>query len=522
MLRLSDIGVGRRIGLIFGAAALTVAGVALIGMQSRNALVGTADRLHTLEQARGLLNHLDTREAELKVNAYRAALESDLGDIAADMPDDVASVEETLAALDALPLPAALRAQVDGVRPAVAAFSDFVRGFVATAQRDQAAARRLEPEVAARNDVVDGELEKIHEWVDGAVAQAQAEMARTVSGTRTVTVVAILLGAALLLALCVPTGRSLLRGLRRVGDVLEAVADGDLTRRADLDTRDELGRMARSLDRATASIRESLRTVAGTADTVVGAAARLSEVNAGMADAARGTTAQTEASSADAEDISRSVQTVAAGAEEMGLSIREISRNTAEAVDVAGIAVTEASRAVSTVEQLGTSSAEIGNVVKLINSIAEQTNLLALNATIEAARAGEAGKGFAVVAGEVKDLAQETAKATGDIGGRITAIQADAAGAAEVIGRITEVIAKINDYQTTIASAVEEQTATTGEMSRGIGAVADGVGRIAGGLGEVAGRAASAADGLSEAERVSGDLEGSAAALQANLARFRV
>ncbi|MFN8192797.1 MAG: methyl-accepting chemotaxis protein [Nocardioidaceae bacterium] len=116
--------------------------------------------------------------------------------------------------------------------------------------------------------------------------------------------------------------------------------------------------------------------------------------------------------------------------------------------------------------ELGNSSAEIGNVIKVINSIAEQTNLLALNATIEAARAGEAGKGFAVVANEVKELAQETAKATEDIGHRISAIQSDTENAVTAITEISAIIAQINDTQTTIASAVEEQTATTNEPAK--------------------------------------------------------
>jgi methyl-accepting chemotaxis protein len=133
----------------------------------------------------------------------------------------------------------------------------------------------------------------------------------------------------------------------------------------------------------------------------------------------------------------------------------------------------------ATVGKLGDSSIEIGNVIKVITSIAEQTNLLALNATIEAARAGEAGKGFAVVANEVKDLARETAKATEDIGRRVEAIQADTREAVDAIAEISSVIARINDYQTTIASAVEEQTATTNEMSRNVAEAAMGSTEIA-------------------------------------------
>ena len=198
--------------------------------------------------------------------------------------------------------------------------------------------------------------------------------------------------------------------------------------------------------------------MARSAQALGGSSEELTSVSTTIAASAEQASAQANVVSAAAEQVSRNVQTVATGAEEMGASIREIAQNANEAARVAGTAVEVAHATNETVCKLGASSREIGEVVKVITSIAEQTNLLALNATIEAARAGEAGKGFAVVANEVKDLAQETAKATENISRMIEAIQGDTAGAVEAIGQISAVIGQINDYQTTIASAVEEQT----------------------------------------------------------------
>jgi hypothetical protein len=180
-----------------------------------------------------------------------------------------------------------------------------------------------------------------------------------------------------------------------------------------------------------------------------------------------------------AEQVSANIHTISAGVEEMGASIREIAQNAHEAAGVAARGVEIAQATDQTVSRLGESSAEIGKVVKMITAIAQQTNLLALNATIEAARAGEAGKGFAVVANEVKELAKATAKATEEIGQRIEAIQRDTHGTVGAIGQIKGIIAQINDFQTTIASAVKEQTATTGEMARSLGEAAAGSSEIA-------------------------------------------
>jgi methyl-accepting chemotaxis protein len=210
-----------------------------------------------------------------------------------------------------------------------------------------------------------------------------------------------------------------------------------------------------------------------------GAAAELSTVSQQMSANAEETAAQSNTVASAAEQVSANVQTVAAGTEEMSASIREIARNAADAAKVAGEAVALANTTNGIVTKLGESSSEVGNVIKVITSIAQQTKLLALNATIEAARAGEAGKGFAVVANEVKELAKETAKATEDISRRIEAIQGDARGAVTAIGQIGSTIKQINDIQTTIASAVEEQTATTNEMTRNVTEGAKGTNEIA-------------------------------------------
>lgn len=168
------------------------------------------------------------------------------------------------------------------------------------------------------------------------------------------------------------------------------------------------------------------------------------------------------------EEILKNLQTVATATEEMNTSIKEIGINATEAAKVATDAVGTAENTNYTVTKLGQASTEIGQVIKVITSIAQQTNLLALNATIEAARAGEAGKGFAVVANEVKELAKQTAKATEDITRMIEVIQTDTRGAVEAIGQISHVISRINDVSTTIATAVQEQTSVTNEISRNV------------------------------------------------------
>jgi methyl-accepting chemotaxis protein len=254
--------------------------------------------------------------------------------------------------------------------------------------------------------------------------------------------------------------------------------------------------------------------VGAAAERLGGAAERLNGLSAQMSTSADHTAIQAGAVSAASEQISKNIQTVAAGTEEMGASIREIAKNASEAARVAIHAVKVAEATDRTVAKLGESSAEIGQVVKVITSIAQQTNLLALNATIEAARAGEAGKGFAVVAGEVKELAKETARATEEISRRIEAIQTDTTGAVEAIREISGIINQINAIQSTIASAVEEQTATANEMARNVAEAAQGAAEIAQNITMVARGAESTSAGAGETREAASDLAAIAGELQ--------
>ncbi len=304
--------------------------------------------------------------------------------------------------------------------------------------------------------------------------------------------------------------------------VVEAADSGDLTQLINVKGTDDLSQVGSQLRNFLGGLRDSLKQIAEAASTVGSSSEELNAVSQEMASGAEETSRQATVVSAASEEVSKSVSMVATGSDEMLSAIREISRNSTEAARVTKNAVAVAESANATISKLGDSSIEIGKVIKVITSIAQQTNLLALNATIEAARAGEAGKGFAVVANEVKELAKQTAKATEEIGQKIEAIQNDTKGAVESIATISSTIAQINDISTTIASAVEEQTATTNHIGRNVGEAAKGTGEIARNITEVANAAKQTLQGASETEKASGALSKLATELQTLVARFKV
>lgn len=371
------------------------------------------------------------------------------------------------------------------IAPLVAQATDVMKKFEAEVNQITELVNQGKGEEAAAIDVLDlaNQLNDLVPQIVNALESKMDDATEQSEAVSTIVLIVMCVVYVVVLAIALLIGFFVRRVLRKTvantGDSIESLSKGDMTDEAEMLMNDELGDVAMKLNESLATLRQVVGSAATTARKVNSVA---KEVGDGIDEGYKETEeviAQTQVVAGAAGDVTQSIQTVAAGAEEMGASIREISSNANEAARVAGEATEVAQRTSETVSKLGISSREIGDVVNTITAIAEQTNLLALNATIEAARAGDAGKGFAVVAGEVKDLAQETGKATDDITAKITAIQADTDGAVAAIEKISDIINQINNYQTTIAAAVEEQTATTNEMSRSVAEAATGSASIA-------------------------------------------
>jgi methyl-accepting chemotaxis protein len=319
-------------------------------------------------------------------------------------------------------------------------------------------------------------------------------------------------------------GNTISRPLQHISARLKDISEGegDLTKMVETHGTDEIGEVASYFNQFVSKLRDMIASISENAGHVATASEELSATSQQITANSEETSAQARVVTEAGDHINHNLQTIATGAEQMNATVSEIAKNAQEAARVASEAVATAEATNETVAKLGASSAEIGKVIEVITSIAQQTNLLALNATIEAARAGEAGKGFAVVANEVKELAKQTAKATEEIGHKITAIQSNTNGAVEAISSIRAVIDKISHISGVIATAVEEQSATTNEMSRNVGEAAKGASEISQNIAGVAEAAQSTSNSVGESQKATEHLAEMSSQLRQLVGQFKV
>jgi len=272
----------------------------------------------------------------------------------------------------------------------------------------------------------------------------------------------------------------------------------------------DMNRLANDFEGAVGQIVEAVSQASGeleaSANTLTSTAQRAQQLTSTVASAS--------------EEASSNVQSVASATEQLTSSVNEISRQVQESARMAGEAVGQARRTNDRVSELSKAAARIGDVVELINTIAGQTNLLALNATIEAARAGEAGRGFAVVASEVKALAEQTAKATGEIGQQISGIQAATQESVGAIKEISGTIEKLSEISSTIAAAVEQQGAATQEIARNVQQAAHGTQQVSSHIADVQRGAGETGSASSQVLTAAKTLSGDSSRLKIEVSRF--
>ena len=330
-------------------------------------------------------------------------------------------------------------------------------------------------------------------WVV-AVSVPEAEVLAPVKslGQINLIVAAAVIAVATVLIFFITSG--VVKPINRVVAGLQDAAegDGDLTKRIDITSTDEVGELARWFNTFIEKIQRIISEVTRNAQDLTTASRELAGIAGHLSDSAGQTSGKAMTVSAASEEMSTTISSaagimdetasnlsiVASGAEEMTATINEIAGNTEKGRQIAEAAVSQTSHATDQIQDLGNAAMQIGKVVETITEISEQVNLLALNATIEAARAGEAGKGFAVVANEIKELAKQTAAASGEIKQQIEGIQTSTQGTVTEINSIADVVSQVNDLVSTIAAAVEEQSVTTRDIAGNVARASEGVGEV--------------------------------------------
>jgi methyl-accepting chemotaxis protein len=479
---------------------------------------------------------LETKVLLVRVANWRMLATRDSKGIAT-FKANTGKAQQQIARLEKADLPSDLAALLATVKTGVGKYAEaFEKTGPNLLLGDELYYKAITPAIVGTVEKMDSAQAAIGQLFEKAGADTESHISTTVTVQETVAGAATLLG--LMIAFLV--SRGIVNPLSGLTSGMQELAGGNFgVVLPGLDRKDEVGDMAQAVETFKVKAEEKARQEAEAkikqdqiaakqrkadmlklADQFEGAVGEIIETvssasteleasaNTLTATAARAQEVTTMVAAAS-EEASTNVQSVASATEELSSSVNEISRQVQESARMANEAVSQARKTNDRVGELSKAAARIGDVVELINTIAGQTNLLALNATIEAARAGEAGRGFAVVASEVKALAEQTAKATGEIGQQVTGIQAATQESVGAIKEISGTIEKLSEISATIASAVEEQGAATQEISRNVQQAAQGTQRVSSNIVDVqrgASETGSASSQvLSAAQSLSGD-----------------
>jgi len=409
-----------------------------------------------------------------------------------------AALAQTQKTIDALQTFAQAHPHLQSLRDKTAETKALLAEYQTWAERStQAASPEARAEIEQHFSTTGDKLAQAAEAIKTSAVQTLQELAQNnlanAQMQRLVTIIGIaiglLLGTGIAVLLTITITRPIFTAVRFCGEL----AEGNLRTRLDVNQRDEIGALAEGLRTIQSALRSFVEDTGGTitqlthnatdlmamAQTLAANAEQSTNRAATVAQAARSTQEQMQGISAAMEQANTNVATIASAAEEMTATVSEIAANTERTRVTTTQAVEITTAAFQQIQQLGTDAEEIGQVTEAIAAISAQTNLLALNATIEAARAGEAGRGFAVVANEIKELAQQTARATESIHGKIQSIQGSIGNTVRNINSIATIIHEINAMVSTNAAAVEEQSVTTREIAGNVAQASQGLTEIA-------------------------------------------
>jgi methyl-accepting chemotaxis protein len=492
---ISKLRVGQRLMVGFGVVLLLMIAVGVVGysgLRTMDAKLGSI--IHT-----SLPSTLALKDTDLAFHALIAAERSmifanpespEFQELVQEYQTHLRAADECWQAYKQMPLTSEEKTLVARFEQQQAEWLPLSQRIVSGCQENSREGRRVALDLSlgqaqesfARVNVVIDELVTLNE----KEAEADHDTADRANGRAQILQFSILaLGMLVGVFMMWIITRSVTQPLNAATAMLRDISEGegDLTRRLEASSSDEVGMLARHFNDFVEKLQALIRSIAGETGALSGAAGQLNATSQSMRGNSQEVTTQITGAAAASEQLSANLTGVAAGSEEMSSSVNgvataieemstslsEVARNSAEASQIAAQADEQTRNASGVMEHLGAAAVEIGKVLDAINDIADQTNLLALNATIEAASAGEAGKGFAVVANEVKELAKQTAQATEEIGRQIRDMQTGTDSAVQSIKDVSQVISQMNSIMHTIASAVEEQSATTSEIAGSIG-----------------------------------------------------